>query len=73
MVSTPETTDLLPPADEPPMGATEVLTRLDIMIGCMDLWAGKKGEMAGLMQGWGRWLRHARPFVADAAARSNAR
>ena len=69
-----EQTTLLPPppAPEPPlMSAREVLTRVDIMLACMEVWATKRGEMAGLMTAWGRWLRAARPYIEAAAERSN--
>ena len=61
-----------PPApDVPPMSAADALRHVDVMIACMDMWQGKKGDTAEFMRGWARWLRGARPHLEAAAARSN--
>jgi hypothetical protein len=62
----PKTT-VAPPA----VSAQDAMRYLDVMIGCMTMWDEASGTQAELMRGWRRWLECIRPFVAEAAERSN--
>ncbi len=63
--------DLL--SDAPPVSATEALRLLDAIIAVSGIWTDRKGDAAQVQQTYRRWLLQVRPYVAEAAARSNDR